>query len=746
MIRGLLAFLLVAQDPDLPELVRRLADDDVEVRAQAARRIHALPARLLPELESEARKRPEAEVEAVVARLRIPAAWTRILRGTMGEARRAFDRISSPGHPEREAAIRKAVADLETLPPADAPEALEGLLALDDEETRRFALRCMARVPPRDPALLAPFLRDARTTGLAAEILVRMNDRSLVPLAVDLFCDEGPGTLGAARLLEHFGAGERWPRVAAALRAHVGLLTWGIRILARSGEAAEAPLLELMASASPHRKIEIAAALAEVGGRKSLPAAREALRAARPDERDRLHWLLRDPEWAVERLALAKSDFRHARDWPLDRLAQAGGPALRGPLLRWLMEDGLDPAIEAELLALLGGVGEPADAEFLLRRLDAEDRNLAWKAAEGLDRLADPAHARAMFAAARRTGSPVLGRALIPLARGVPEADLVDALLHERQVLNVIDAARRMSAARLTPRVREALFERTLEGWPLERIGKFRVAREGSAEAVLLLAPGLRPEEKRWMERLRADAVPSRRALGLFLAVRSGDAAARPELEKALEGEPDLARALGRSRPVPAAALDAVEKAIAEGGLPGEEALAEFVARAGPERWERLARGVDPAKPEGLALLLLARAARPEGRPFYRKVVARRETESFWFDKVSSPAGPCARALGRLGAKEAAPDLRLLLRSPVAATRAQAAEALALLGDREAVPGLTLLVDDPVPVTGRYPHPSDGIFPVRRVWHAAMEALEKLTGVPSEGASVADRRAFWRSR
>jgi hypothetical protein len=35
--------------------------------------------------------------------------------------------------------------------------------------------------------------------------------------------------------------------------------------------------------------------------------------------------------------------------------------------------------------------------------------------------------------------------------------------------------------------------------------------------------------------------------------------------------------------------------------------------------------------------------------------------------------------------------------------------------------------------------------PMRRVWHAAMEALEKIAGVKTEGRTVAERREFWRA-
>jgi len=103
----------------------------------------------------------------------------------------------------------------------------------------------------------------------------------------------------------------------------------------------------------------------------------------------------------------------------------------------------------------------------------------------------------------------------------------------------------------------------------------------------------------------------------------------------------------------------------------------------------------------------------------------------------------CVRALGRLGAREAAGDLRLLLRSPTPAVRAEAARALGEMGDLASLPALARLADDPSPVSHR---PAADIRPVERVWHAAMGALEKLTGEKTPGETTADRREYWRAR
>jgi hypothetical protein len=110
----------------------------------------------------------------------------------------------------------------------------------------------------------------------------------VVPKAVGLFVEEGGGMLGAARILEAFGAGQEPERILKAVRERAGLLVWGIRILRATGPAAEPQLLALAPEVSHPRRREIAEALAEIGSERSLPLLREIAAELPDEERARL--------------------------------------------------------------------------------------------------------------------------------------------------------------------------------------------------------------------------------------------------------------------------------------------------------------------------------------------------------------------------------------------------------------------------------------------------------------------------
>ena len=70
---------------------------------------------------------------------------------------------------------------------------------------------------------------------------------------------------------------------------------------------------------------------------------------------------------------------------------------------------------------------------------------------------------------------------------------------------------------------------------------------------------------------------------------------------------------------------------------------------------------------------------------------------------------------------------------------------MAAFGNKKSIPYLIRLVDDPFVVKESPSRSIRGYLrPNRRVWHVAMEALEKLTGVTPQGTSVVARRTFWR--
>jgi hypothetical protein len=139
-------------------------------------------------------------------------------------------------------------------------------------------------------------------------------------------------------------------------------------------------------------------------------------------------------------------------------------------------------------------------------------------------------------------------------------------------------------------------------------------------------------------------------------------------------------------------------------------------------------------------LRVAALLADPRGITLYRSILSRCDPPPGARPTGDRIAVACIRALTRLRDAESAPRFRRLLRTGSPPVRAEAARALADLKDESAIPGLVRLVDDPA--DGRV---GGGAGPIVRVWHAAMEALEKLTGETSKGEAVADRRAFWRA-
>ena len=273
---------------DLDALAARLAAEDVEDRGRAEKAVLELPGRLLPPMLEALGRRPEPEARALEDRIRVSPSWMRILPGSIRELRARVDAIAGPPNEARASACALALLGLKTLPPGDAAALLLPLLADPADPVRVFAMHALRRHPPADPAPLLAFLKDVRTSGLAAEVLVEMGARSAVPLAVDLFVEEGAGMLGAARILEAFGAGAHAERIAKAVRERAGLIVWGIRILRATGPSAEAPLLALAPEVSHPRRLEIAEALAEIGGPRSLPFLREVAAGLPDAERARL--------------------------------------------------------------------------------------------------------------------------------------------------------------------------------------------------------------------------------------------------------------------------------------------------------------------------------------------------------------------------------------------------------------------------------------------------------------------------
>lgn len=359
-------FALALQDVEA--LVGRLAAEDVEVRVRAERDVLELPAAMLPRVLDALRRLAEPEARSLEDRIRVAPAWIALCPGSIREARAKADVVGLPGHPGRAAALGELFKVLRALPPGAAAKHLLPLLAEPAEGSRLFALTALRVFPPDDPAPLLAYLPDVRTSGLAAEVLIAMAADGVVPLAVDLFVSEGGGMLGAARLLEAFGAPGRSDRIARAMREKAGLLVWGIRILRATGPEAEPTLLSLAPDVSYPRRREIAEALAVVGGPASAALIRDVAADLPPEEQLDLFWKFGDREAAVALL------LKLARAGDLDRLAYAP----LAPTLRARIADFGRPG--PAFLNLLGAVGGPEDLP-LLEKLGAS---------EAVDRLGIP--------------------------------------------------------------------------------------------------------------------------------------------------------------------------------------------------------------------------------------------------------------------------------------------------------------------------------------------------------------------
>jgi HEAT repeat protein len=170
-----------------------------------------------------------------------------------------------------------------------------------------------------------------------------------------------------------------------------------------------------------------------------------------------------------------------------------------------------------------------------------------------------------------------------------------------------------------------------------------------------------------------------------------------------------------------------------------------LAAAAGRERRARILAAARAPSGRGSnehVLRTAARMAIPEGVPLYRAAFRADQSDEDWEEDEDEVTFRCIDAVVKLRATEAIPDLRRLLRSRQPFNRARAALALAELGDRDAVRLLVPLIEDPFEARNGDNRDDDENFtPIRRVWHAALEALEKLGRTTFEGGSTAARRA-----
>jgi hypothetical protein len=143
------------------------------------------------------------------------------------------------------------------------------------------------------------------------------------------------------------------------------------------------------------------------------------------------------------------------------------------------------------------------------------------------------------------------------------------------------------------------------------------------------------------------------------------------------------------------------------------------------------------------AVIAAAQMDLNEGRPLYRLVLGLVDYHA----GNSQEQVECIHALVRLKDPESLTLFRLQVRSTHAPVRAAAMDALAAFGDRESALRIARYVDDPTELRSDKDQ-QFGPFayrPIRRVWHHAMDALEKITGEKQPAGAVLSRREFWRA-
>lgn len=791
----------------LADIARRCADDDFETRIQAQKELLTLPARLVPEIEAQAKETSDVELKVRLQTALIPREWATLLPGTIGQARGWIERIENTQHPKRTETLQEVLGLLERRPVAEIADALHRHLNSASAGARSFALDAFFRMPPRNAAPFVPLLKDPMLDYRAADLIMTIGDVSVVPNLIPMFLGGGRGSSQSGRVLLGLGAELDPTALTEAMRAIPALSDVGCRLLVRSGPSVEGLLLEMLESGSISKRSAVQA-LGDIGGPRSLEPVRRYFDSSQnTDFRDRVLSTLHDPRWAQQRLA----EFRDKGSFPdyenFEALAAAGGPSLRAGILEWLARPGVKISIQQKLLPLLGSVGLREDGAFLVRRL--ADRRLAEAAAEGLERLGDPAQSLPLMQAFKKSGAkPFLGRALADWPVDGLEEDLLEMLSDLAGYPDGTSIILALAARKLTPSLREALWNRILA--PLDVAAEVRVA------AVLILAAAPSADDRGKIEKLRAHKDPAIRACGLLLALRGGDADAAEPFAKLLAdgysldhsfvnkrnllpdpaldwaapaGQPwkDAVAALRREQPDwtggtlwlaargdPEAAATLKRRAQTSDGLDKLSMLAVLAARGDAEALEAFvnsamqygaipkqielftsaatpeagSRLLDLARrkserPRKFALNLAARLTLPEGAPLFLAQLTADD------GRLGDPeALACIQALGRLAYRPALPELRLLLRSPFPSARAAAAEALGGFRDRASALELCRLIDDPEEAQdghSRYRNDALQDRAPRRIWHAAIEALELCTGVKTEGASMTERREFWRN-
>jgi hypothetical protein len=768
-----------------------------DTRTQAATELRSVPVRFAPFIRDLCAAHKNPDVRAVLEPLAVPNPWAEMLRGSLGDVAALVQAIRGAESQPRRAAVARALYLLSERAPADIRRWSDLLLADADRRLREFAVQMCKYWPPENTASLRALLKDREFGRRAAEALISAGDEGAVPAALESFRSSDIVEVNSARsILLAFGVGESdVDNVIETFKRSAGATYSDPPILGpRAGRKGIGALVEMCRGGESRTSTYSLELLAWLSGEEALPIARE---------RGVILDCLRDPKTAHAWLEAAGPEPNPTVLGEGRKVAWYAGPELRDPILRRLQDRAVRLSFRKELITMLGVAGRPEDVPFLAESLG--DARLADAAAEALEKLGDRSHGpalyRALLEAREGQGLPL---ALVTLDVEGSEDDLVELLSDPVAYGSQSVLAVRLAGRRLTPR----LLGLILESYPkwseyMQRAVERMILvpdRRGDAELIKRLLAGENADLKslgHHLAMLNGDLSGARAAaegarikgvarnplMGGFRL--DAGAAAGDAWTDAVEAEwrlsPDWYEgavwlaARGRKD-----AMDKIRTRLAtETGLlvfPMTAALAAggdseqlekiwgraFTASFSPEEDEVLfalaRRGHAPTLSRILALArseavhshgtghrLAARLTLPEALPLFRLAVSRCD-QGYHGGARPFELAACIQALARLKDAGSMPAIRRHIRSGNEVVRIAAMDAAAEFGDRESVRFIARLIDDPTDT--RRQGPAGWIYdapPVRRVWHHAMEALEKITGEKPPAGRVVDRRDFWRA-
>ncbi|HKS16579.1 MAG TPA: HEAT repeat domain-containing protein, partial [Planctomycetota bacterium] len=779
-----------------------------DTKTKAAAELRDLPIRFAPYLRELAAAHKNADVRAVLDPLAIPAPWTEFLRGSIGESAALIEALRGPESAARRKAVVKTLYLLSDRPEADIQDWAALLLKDTNRGFRDFALHMFKHWPSESTEFLRVLLRDPELGHRAAEALISAGDEGAVATALEQYLSfEKHQSYAGTSLLLAFGVEEADAgKIVDLFRQAKGSIHTGPPILGRrGGRKGIDALSDLCRDGNPRTTPSAMEVVAWMMGDEALPLIR-SWRDAFPAElqdRARIPIFLRDPAGALASLealgpeptVTALMEFRN-NGW-------IAGPALREPILARLRDRTTRLGVRREMITALGVAGTAEDLPLVVESL--ADARLADAAAMALAMVGDRRQGKALMRAFLQSQQSLgLVMALVALDVDGPEDDLVEILSDPDGYGFQAVLAIRLAGRNLTPRLKDLILEKYPKWNEFLQRGTEQMVldpgRRGDDDLVKRLQSSADPGLSSLGDHLAMVNGDASRAPGaakgarikglarhaqlggfrLDLGAPAGEAwteAVAAEWDKfrdwheatawlAARGRKDaMDRLNDRRAKEPEKVTPAMLTALASGGDAAQlEKLWERAFNAGltMDDCEVLLglarRGDAPTKSRILALArgeqasswgpghyLAARLALPEALPAFRLAVTRCD-QGYHGGARPFDLAACIRALAVLKDAATIPAIRRHVRSGNEVVRIAAMDALADLGDRGAVAGIVRFIDDPTDTRRQLASGwSQESPPIRRVWHHAMEALEKITGEKPPADTVLQRRSFWRA-